>query len=549
MVGSDSLQAWRVGAVVMVAALACCLPAQSSAASEQPQASGARANVALADQNLTAGLLPGRDDRQGNPGTEIAEIRYQASGADHALPSASTPSWHSADALLLSVVSLVLGAIALLVWGHQRDACYLFYALAEVLWSVRTAGNSLGDRLMLPWPQWGALMTALYCGAFASMSYFGLALVRRTNGPCALMVRYFVLGSVLALVLSFGLDFGQPQWERYWRIANLSLCAACAAVVLAEARRSRSPEALVLGCVCAVVLAADLRDWFVFTAVRPDSTTGAWMTYAWTLFGATMAWLLASRLHRATRAQARHAHELAQRLSTQAATLARSYSDQRRQSEQVAAAAERRRVLHDMHDGVGHELLGALMAARGGSMTLEALAEQIQRAMDHLKLTVDALQEGSHDVATVLGLLRYRLAPRLQDAGIAINWQVSAIPELEGWEPRRSRDLQLLLYEAFTNLIAHSGASRAGFEARFDKAAQSLFIRLVDDGKGFGANSRHGSGLASMRTRAERLQAELSLSCAASPDYSGACVALIIPCETRCGRDGAEDVNAWSAAV
>jgi signal transduction histidine kinase len=182
-----------------------------------------------------------------------------------------------------------------------------------------------------------------------------------------------------------------------------------------------------------------------------------------------------------------------------------------------------------MHDGVGHELLGALHVAREGTVPREAVTEQIQRAMDHLKLTVDVLQEGAQDVATTLGLLRYRLAPRLQACGISMQWQVPELPPLSGWDTRHARDLQLLLYEAFTNLLVHSGATETLFDASLESQSRRLRIRLADNGRGLDPVGDGGNGLASMTARAARLNASISIRNGGVPGFPGACVELWIP--------------------
>ena len=302
-----------------------------------------------------------------------------------------------------------------------------------------------------------------------------------------------------------------------------------AAVVVHEAVKRRSREATMLGLVCAIAVSAGARDWLIITIGRNNYDAVPWLTYIWALFGVAMAWLLAHRLREATQAQLRHTREIGLRLQAQEHKLELAFAEQRRHAQQQAATDERRRVLQDMHDGVGHELLGALHVAREGVVSREAVTDQIQRAMDHLKLTVDVLQEGSQDVATTLGLLRYRLTPRLQACGISMRWQVPELPPLSAWDTRHARDLQLLLYEAFTNLLVHSGATETVFDASIDKKSRMLSIRLADNGRGLGPEMPQGNGLRSMRARAARLNAAFCVTNGAIAGYPGACVELHVP--------------------
>jgi hypothetical protein len=380
--------------------------------------------------------------------------------------------------------------------------------------------------MWLPWPWWSIVMLALYCGAFAAMCYFGLTLVDAHRGRWGLVVKVFIVSS---LVLSVGTNLYELfELRRAWRIVILAVCGSCAAVVFFRAWRTRAREPLVLACVCLVALVIGMRDWYVITYSRSNYASVAWVTYIWLLFGVTMAWLLAHRLRNATAAQVAHAEDLARKLQLQEFELVRAFADQKQAAERQVAAEERRRVLQDMHDGVGHELLGALQISNEDAVTREAVTQQIQRALDHLKLTVDVLQEGAQDIATVLGLLRYRLEPRLRSAAIAMEWHVDAIPPLPGWDTAKSRELQLLMFEGFTNIIAHSGAHRVVLDASWDPTAGTLTIQLADDGKGLPPVVRAGQGLESMRLRARRLGSELQIGNGLVAGCSGACLRLVV---------------------
>lgn len=189
---------------------------------------------------------------------------------------------------------------------------------------------------------------------------------------------------------------------------------------------------------------------------------------------------------------------------------------------------ERQRLLQDLHDGMGHELLGALLLARSRTTPRKAVAAQIERAMDCLKLTVDAMQPGAHDPGTILGSLRHRIARRLELAGIALDWQAARIPPVAGWTPAQGRELQMLLYEAFTNLVRHSGARRARLRAGVDARQGGLRVVLQDDGRGLPADAAHGQGLGSMRARAARMSATLSYA-PGDAEFPGARLELHIP--------------------
>lgn len=189
---------------------------------------------------------------------------------------------------------------------------------------------------------------------------------------------------------------------------------------------------------------------------------------------------------------------------------------------------ERQRLLQDLHDGMGHELFDALLLARSDDAPREAVAAQIQRAIDHFRLTVDALQPDAGDMGVMLGSLRHRLCRQMGLAGISLEWCVGVLPPMAGWSAAHSRELQLLLYEAFSNLLQHSGARRACLEAGFSPRGSIVTLALRDDGCGLHAAASHGQGIASMRSRAARLGARLAMR-GGDPAYPGLRLELRIP--------------------
>ncbi len=151
-----------------------------------------------------------------------------------------------------------------------------------------------------------------------------------------------------------------------------------------------------------------------------------------------------------------------------------------------AAMEERQRLMRDLHDGLGSHLIGALRIAQQQTMSREDVASQLRSAIDQLKITVDAMQETDGDIAAVLGAVRYRLTPRIQAAGITLNWKVGHLPALPYWGVRQSYQLQMILFEAFTNMVVHSGAKSAWMTAqKLDcEGKECIEIEVLDNGQG-----------------------------------------------------------------
>jgi len=171
------------------------------------------------------------------------------------------------------------------------------------------------------------------------------------------------------------------------------------------------------------------------------------------------------------------------------------------------------------------------------------LRDQVGTALDELRMAVDALQPVHGDLTTVLATLRYRLRPRLEAAGIAIDWQVDELPPIEGLTPTTVLQIQRVLQEAFTNAMRHAQAQRLWVRAWLDSGPpERLVLSVEDDGRGFQGSdeaSTHGNGLASMHARALAIGAELEIG--AGP-HGGTLLRLALPAQRGASAPGQDGV-------
>jgi two-component system sensor histidine kinase UhpB len=166
---------------------------------------------------------------------------------------------------------------------------------------------------------------------------------------------------------------------------------------------------------------------------------------------------------------------------------------------QHAQEAERSRIARGLHDEVGQVLTGVLLQLEGEGRDEEAKAavrqalEEVRRIaqelrpemLEHLGL-VSALTELSRRFAEQSGL---RIERRFADD----------LPSL-------SDDAELAVYrvaqESLTNVARHAGASQV--EVVLEAGAESVVLRVVDDGRGFdeSAAANGQGGLRGMREQA-----------------------------------------------
>lgn len=346
---------------------------------------------------------------------------------------------------------LAIAALCAALWWMQRDAQgqrERLYALAGV--GAGLLVLRLADRLIenapLAWPLWSALM-ALALGV--GLACMGAALVRSMLG---------------------------------WR-AGLS-----AGVIVAAA-----------------AWIASQLGW-PNSLVQPDGS--AWLALLCAAFGAVMLGVVIKRFSVASKQARELLRTLEARVRQREDELAQSYAKLDQISRAQAQSEERTRILRDMHDGVGAHISAAIRQVEHGQGASSELLQTLRDSLDQLKLSIDAMHLQAGDVTALLANLRYRLEPRLKSSGIELKWAVQMLSVQPQMDHAALRQLQFMLFEAFSNVLQHSGASQLMLSAA--EVDGRITIAVQDNGCGFDT-AQPSRGLASMRERAKAISAEVNI--------------------------------------
>ena len=191
---------------------------------------------------------------------------------------------------------------------------------------------------------------------------------------------------------------------------------------------------------------------------------------------------------------------------------------------QSAIVEERQRIMRDMHDGLGAQLISTLSLVEHGDLAKEQLTAVLRECLDDLRLTIDSLESTENDLLTVLGNFRYRLEPRLKSSGIQLDWQVKDLPKVACLTPQNVLHVLRILQEAFTNILKHARANTVKVETGVAGAPGKVYVSVSDNGIGL-SNEHPGHGLANMRRRAQAIGGTLDIVSAAT----GTMITLSLP--------------------
>ncbi|MFE2756424.1 sensor histidine kinase [Actinosynnema sp. NPDC059335] len=186
-----------------------------------------------------------------------------------------------------------------------------------------------------------------------------------------------------------------------------------------------------------------------------------------------------------------------------------------------AAEEARRRLLRDLHDGLGPALAAialGLRAARhlavhdprSAGPLLARLEEEVHSAADDVRRLASGARPAVLARLGLAGAVRAHAASLADRHPVRVDVRCADVPDL----PVR---VQVAAYrivcEALTNVVRHAGARHCSVRLRFD---DRLRVEVVDDGVGADGTPGGGVGLDSMRDRAREVGGALLVERAAS---------------------------------
>lgn len=273
----------------------------------------------------------------------------------------------------------------------------------------------------------------------------------------------------------------------------------------------RTRALVVLGVAGALIAVHDILLG-LFIPVKPSFFLVPALSIAAALWGA---WVVIDYFVGALRESETLNRELEDRVAAKHAELETNYRRVRDLERQSVVSTERERLMREMHDGMGGQLVSALAMAEDGQTSPKQVADVIRDALDDMRLVIDSLDPVIGDIPTLLGMIRGRVEPRLKVHGLRFDWRVTDLPPTPHFGPEQFLNVLRIAQEAITNIVKHAEATVIRVEtetARGDEGRPGIRVSIGDDGKGLGDTATNGGrGLANMQTRAARLGGSVAI--------------------------------------
>lgn len=427
--------------------------------------------------------------------------------------------------------SLVLAG---LLRRQRREPLQTWFLVCAPFWLLQAVLQVAPEWLPADYIRWALVFAA----QFGCMAFTPLFLLSLFTTPSPQLVRTLLIGGIAAIAAAF-LLLVPTAWKLQLLpdsvVLFLRLLLICARILsllllpwmlwlvlrIARARpQSRSAPWLVL---CAALPAlgalADLLRGMLLPPIQVPLLPLGGIGVALALW---LEW--GRRVREFERQLAGHAEELAATVQARELELEASFARLREADRERALAAERQRLLRDMHDGVGGQLASLVHLADNPATERGRVVEGLREGLADLRLILDSLAS-EDDLLLALGRLRHRLTPTLQSAGIALKWRIDQRLEVPPWPPEAVLHLYRIVQEATHNAIRHAQARELSIA--LTAHGSGLCLEIADDGVGLpDSDSGQGYGLTGLRDRAARLGATLEIH---SSRGSGTCIRLLLP--------------------
>jgi len=433
--------------------------------------------------------------------------------------------WAYTAAQITIAVTLSMALFVLTVWWRRRmQLDYGLFGLACLFWGLHTLNYVIEVVPDSWWLFWRVMRYAATGGFAASITLFYLRFAGfRPRGMTRLFTAYWLSGP---LALAIGGAAAHAFVDRYYQAGLLLMGVVMIAGAFYAVWHQRSlPAFALLGCAL-LGLAGSVHDYMLSQGIFFDPEEPFLLYFAADALLLVVGLQLADRFVKSLGAAEEARVTLAAKVAEKERELAANYEQLRGHERERAVAAERQRMMQDMHDGLGSQLLTSLAAVERGALDRKGMAQVLRDAMDDMRLAIDTLSPGREGLLEALGNLRYRLEPRFRAAGIALKFSYRDMPERLDIPAEDALQILRVLQESLTNVLKHTRAGEVRVEIALESGPARFVLAVADDGGGFDpASSAAGRGLSGMRRRAQQIRAVLEVA----SDARGTRITLAYP--------------------
>ena len=419
--------------------------------------------------------------------------------------------WQLTSVQITTAITLGLGVIALLAWSLRGfDTAYGYFGAAALMWGVRNTHFLLTEMPVGAF-YWEIFSNTAQIWVISLVFMFVLRFAGRVMSTLEKSIWAFSIAAPFIMWIAGPLRVILVSSLLY--VAMLFMGAYILKVTIDVARRERTIGTGLLVGASLVVYGLAVHDWIVFRGDLGFSQSADLHFGAPILF-LVVTWNMFKRFNDAQTQATDLAQSLETRVQQKNTELQKSFELLRGFETAQAQGQERARIMQDMHDGLGSQLVSSLAMAQSGDLTSEQTYDLLRSCIDDLRLAIDTSSDSRDSLSLALGNLRFRMEPRLKAAGITLRWNTLGLSDPLPLPAQAQLPLMRIIQESITNTLKHASATTLG--VKVSNSATELQIDISDNGCGFDIaavrQSAHGKGLNSLHKRARTLGATLDVT-------------------------------------
>jgi signal transduction histidine kinase len=282
------------------------------------------------------------------------------------------------------VFAAVVTLVMLGIWGQQRrreaPVEYLLIGLSALGWIIFNA-VLLWSPVAASWFLWRRMIGFVGIGLFVLAMWVCLARLAgwRSRAFDVLCAAWLVLGPLIMLG-GFALTGAThlPGAEMLWSLGAAGLGLVPLVVLVRAVLRQPGPRGVVLLAFVLVSVGIAVREALIYVFQDPIGTVHLGLQLMAPLWLATACGLLVQDFVRTLRQAAAERAAVDRRLAAREAELALLHARER----EHATGEERLRIMQDMHDGLGSQLVSSLALAERGQLSPTQTAELLRACIE-----------------------------------------------------------------------------------------------------------------------------------------------------------------------
>ncbi len=416
-----------------------------------------------------------------------------------------------APIIALVIILLLTAAIGILWMLSPSHTSYGWYAATTALFACHSTWFMIAQAPVTA-EVWSLLGRLTVFMALTSLifyhRYFGVVRPRTE----------IVMGLILVAAAAYMAYAALADFSNYyfamnlWAIVTAVVTLYAIGFLLWNVKRLRNFEALLLAVNGVAGYVVSTRD-LLFQMELSTAGFQYYMQYSSTVSACVFGYLLLRRFATSMREVEELNDDLERRVDEKAHELEESYAKLNEEEGKRVLAEERARIMRDMHDGLGGQLIHALALAEKGAQPAD-LSSALSFALQDLRLIIDSLAPDDSTLEKLLAGFRYRTTPMLEQAGIHASWDLGDDMNSE-IGPKAALACLRFLQEGITNAVKHADPQVISITVQpIEGVAHAYRIAVHDDGKGFSnldnePDLTFGRGMNNMRIRAQEMGGEM----------------------------------------